>query len=70
MKERSERADLKLNSKKKKKKDHGIGPITSRQIEGEEVEAVTELLSLGSESLQTVTAAVKSETVCLLAGKL
>ena len=39
-------------------------------IEEEEVEAVKELLSLGSESLQMVTAAVKSEDVCLLAGKL
>ena len=30
---------------------------------GEEAEAVTELLSLGSESLQTVTAAVESEEI-------
>ena len=71
VKEESERADFKLNikKKKKKKKDHGISPNTSWQIEGEEMEAVTELLSLGSESLQTVTAAVKSD-VCLLAVKL
>ena len=44
-------------------------PITSWQIEGEEVEAVTELLFFGSESLQTVTAAMKSEDNCFLAGK-
>ena len=45
-------------------------PITSWQIEGEEVEAVTEFLFLGSESLQMVTEAMKSEDDCFLAGKL
>ena len=44
-------------------------PITSWQIEGEEVEAVTEFLFLGSESLQMVTEAMKSEDICFLAGK-
>ena len=51
VKEESGRAGLRL-----------IGPITSQQIEGEEMEAVTELLSLGLESLQTVTAAMESDT--------
>ena len=45
------------------------GPITSWQIEGENVEAVTEFLFLGSESLQMVTEAMKSEDNCFLAGK-
>ena len=55
VKEESGRAGLRL-----------IGPITSQQIEGEEMEAVTELLSLGLESLQTVTAAMESEDDCFL----
>ena len=47
MKEESERAKSKLNIKKKTK-IMASGPITSWQIEGEEVEAVTDFLFLGS----------------------
>ena len=47
MKEESERAKLKLNIKKKTK-IMASGPITSWQIEGENVEAVTNFLFLGS----------------------
>ena len=46
------------------------GPITSWQIEGEKVEAVTDFLFWALNSLQMVTAAMKSEDDCLLAEKL
>ena len=45
-------------------------PITSWQTEGENVEAVTDFLLLGSKSLQMVTVAMKLEDNCFLAGKL
>ena len=44
-------------------------PITAWQIEGEKMEVVTDFPFLGSKSLQTVTAAMKSEDNCFLAGK-
>ena len=40
------------------------GPITSWQIEGGKVEAGTDLIFLGSRSLQMVTAAMKSKDSC------
>ena len=46
------------------------GPITSWQIEGEKVEAVTDFLFLDSKSLRMVTAAMKSELNCFFEGKL
>ena len=46
------------------------GPITSWQIEVEKVEVVTDFFFLVSKSLQMVTAAMRSEDVCFLAGKL
>ena len=46
MKEKSEKAGLKFNVKKTK--IMASGPITSWQIEGEKVEAVTDFLFLGS----------------------
>ena len=49
VKEESESVSLKLNIKKKKNtKIVASGPITSRQIEGENVEVVTDFLFLGS----------------------
>ena len=45
------------------------GPITSWQIEGENVEAVTILFSWVSKSLQTVTAALKLKKHLLLGRK-
>ena len=45
-------------------------PITAWQIEGEKVEGVTHFLFSGSKSLQMLTAAMKSENDCFLAGKL
>ena len=66
VKEKSEKAGLKLSM--------ASSPITSWQIEGEKVEAVTDFLCLGSEitedlrSLQT--AALKLEDDPFLSGKL
>ena len=49
VKEECEKAGLKLNIKKKKKTNiMASGPITSWQIEGENVKAVTDFLFLGS----------------------
>ena len=48
VKEKSEKAGLKLNIKKKKK-DHGIGPITSWQRVGETMEIVTDFIFWGSQ---------------------
>ena len=67
VKEESERAGLRLNIKKTK--IMASNPITTRQIEGEKVEAETDFLFLSLKSLWTVTAAVKSEDGCFLAGK-
>ena len=68
MKEESERASLRLNSKKAKMM--APGPITSWQIEGEKVDGATDFLFLVLKLLQMVTAAMKSEDDCFLAGKL
>ena len=70
VKEESEKASLKLNIKKTKAM--ASGPITSWQIEGEsgKVEAVTDFLSWALKSLLMVTAAMKLEDNCFLAGKL
>ena len=46
VKKETEKADLKLNIQKTKIK--ASGPITSWQIEGEKVEAVTDFIFLGS----------------------
>ena len=62
MKEKSEKAGLKLSKTKIMKS----GPITSWQIEREKVEAVIDFLFLGSK----ITAAMKSEDNCFFAGKL
>ena len=46
------------------------GPITSWQIGGGKVEAVTDFIFLGSKSLQMVTAATKLKDSCSLEGNL
>ena len=46
VKEESEKAGLKLNIQKNE--DHGIGPITSWEIDGETVETVSDFIFLGS----------------------
>ena len=47
VKEESEKAGLKLNIQKKKKKIMVSSPITSWQIDGETVETVTDFIFLG-----------------------
>ena len=42
------------------------GPIISRQIDGEEMETVTDFIFLGSKSLQMVTEAMKLKDACSL----
>ena len=66
VKDESERACLKLNIEKTK--IMASNPITSWQIEGENMEVVTDFL--GTKLVQMVTAAMKSEDNCFLAGKL
>ena len=68
VKEGSEKAGLKLNIQKTKIMASSL--ITSWQIEGENVEAVTILFSWVSKSLQMVTAALKLKNTCSLERKL
>ena len=67
-KEESERAGLKFNFQNTK--IMASGPISSWQIEGRKVEAVTDFISLDSRSLQTVSTAMKLKSTCSLKGKL
>ena len=64
----SERAGLKLSIKKTK--IVASSHITSWQIEGEKVEAVTDFLSLGSKIIADMTAGKKLKDACYLEGKL
>ena len=64
VKKESEKAGLKLNIQKTKIMAYGT--ITSWQIEGEKVEAVTDFIFLSPKSLQTVTAAIKLKDACSL----
>ena len=66
VKEEREKASLILNIEKTK--IMASGPISSWQTEGEKVEAATDFL-LSLNSLWMVTAAMKSEGDCFLAGK-
>ena len=68
VKEEGERAGLKLNISKTK--SMASDPITSWQIEGKKVEVLTDASSWVLKSLWMVTAAMKSEDACFLAGKL
>ena len=65
VKEKSEKAGLKLNIQKTK--IMASSPITSWQIDEETVEIVTDFIFLGPKSLQMVTAAMKLR--CLLLGR-
>ena len=67
VKEESKKAGLKLNIQKTKIMPSG--PITSWQVEGEKVEAVTDF-SWARKSLRTVTAAMKLNDTGFLEGKL
>ena len=66
--EESEKAGLKHNIQKTKIMTSG--PITSRQIDGEKEEAVTDFIFLNSKPLQMVTAAMKLKDAYSLEGKL
>ena len=66
VKEESEKVSLKLNIQKTKIRTSG--PITSRQIDGETMETVTDFILGGS--LQMVTTAMKLKDSCSLEEKL
>ena len=68
VKERSEKAGLRLNIQKTK--IMASGPITSWQIDGETMKTVTDFIFLGSKSLQMMTAAMKLNDACSLEEKL
>ena len=63
----SEKVGLKLNIQKT---IMASGPITSRKIDGETVETVSDFILGGSKSLQMVTAAMKLKDAYSLEGKL
>ena len=68
VKEESEKAGLKLNIQKMR--IMASGPIPSWQIDEETMEIVTDLIFLGSKSLQMVTAAMKLKDTYFLEEKL
>ena len=68
VKEKSEKAGLKLNIQKTKIK--ASSPITSWKIDGERVETETDFIVGAPKSLQMVTAAMKLKDTCSLEEKL
>ena len=68
VKEKNEKADIKLNIQKTK--IMASGPITSWQIDGETMEIVTDFIFGAPKSLQMVTAAMKLKYTCSLEEKL
>ena len=68
VKEKSEKAGLKLNIQKTKIMTSS--PITPWQINGETMETVTDFNFLTQKSLQMVTAAMKWKDACSLEEKL
>ena len=67
-KEESEKSGLKLNIQKLK--IMASSPVTSWEIDGETVETVSDLIFLGSKSLQMVAAAMKLQDAYSLEEKL
>ena len=67
MKKDSEKVGLKLNIQKTK--IMASGPITSWQIDRETMKIVRDFISLGSKSLQMVTAIMKLKNACSLEEK-
>ena len=65
---RVKKTGLKLNTQKTK--IMASDPITSLQIEGEEVEAMTDFILGALKSQWTMTVALKLEDSCSLEGKL
>ena len=68
VKEDSEKAGLQLNIQKTKIMASGL--VSSWQIEGEKVEAVSDRFSWASKSMWMVTAAPKLKDACSLEGEL
>ena len=68
VKEESEKVGLKLNIQKTK--IMASGPITSRQIDGETVETVSDFIFWAPKSWQMVIAAMKVKDAYSLEGKL
>ena len=68
VKEESEKVGLKLNIQKTK--IMALGAITSRQIDGETMETVTDFIFCTPKSLQIVTAAMKLKDACSFDEKL
>ena len=68
VKEKSKKADLKLNIQKTK--ITASGPITSWQIDGDTMETVRVFISWAPKSMQIVLAAVKLKDPCSLEEKL
>ena len=59
-----------LKTEISKQEDHGIWSITSRQIEGEKVEAVTDFIFLGSKIIVDFAFSHTTEHSCSLEQKL
>ena len=68
VKEENEKVGLNLNIQKMK--IMASGPVTSRQIDGETMEAVRDFIFWAPKSLQMVTAAMKLKDACTLEEKL
>ena len=70
VKEKSEKAGLKFNIQKEKKKVMASSPITSWPIDGETMETVRDFNFWAPKSLQMVTAAMELKDTCSLEEKL
>ena len=68
VKEENEKVGLKLNIQKTR--IMASGPITSREIDGETVETVSDFIGGAPKSLRMVIAAIKLKDTCSLEGKL
>ena len=68
VKEESEKAGWKLSIQKMKKMESSL--ITSRQIDGETMERVTDFIFLGSKITEMMSTAMKLKDTCSLKGKL
>ena len=70
VKEESEKAGLKVNIQKKKKKIMASGPITSQKIDGKKVETMSDLIFLGSKLTAGGDCSHKIKNTCSLEEKL
>ena len=62
VKEESEKVGLKLNIQKTK--IMASGPITSWEIDGETVEAMTDFIFLGCKNIKSLTVSIVSSSIC------